>query len=333
MDSTLYQVNAQSAPGDPRMAPLYALAVSAGAPADLARKIRTGLLLVAALLVASGLIFWVAANWQAQSHWFKLGLIEGTLALSVLAACLWPRLRLAALFCATLVLGGLLAYVGQTYQTGADAWQLFAAWAALALVWVALAASDLLWSVWVLIAAAAIVFWTGKLDLWQVLVADRDSFAQLMLRLALWLALALVPLLVYCVPALRVRGGMGWWSQRLALGGALAAWSAIATVQLFDDATRQTVAAFALSAVLVAGSLLVSLFSRFRDFICTCLATLAANVLVLSLIARWIFEWHETEALLAFAVIVMVCLGISVKALITAQHYLHAQQRDHQEVL
>ena len=43
MDSTLYQVNAQSAPGDPRMAPLYALAVSAGAPADLARKIRAGL--------------------------------------------------------------------------------------------------------------------------------------------------------------------------------------------------------------------------------------------------------------------------------------------------
>ena len=47
MDSTLYQVNAQSAPGDPRMAPLYALAVSAGAPADLTRKIRAGLLLVA----------------------------------------------------------------------------------------------------------------------------------------------------------------------------------------------------------------------------------------------------------------------------------------------
>ncbi|WP_027010573.1 DUF2157 domain-containing protein, partial [Comamonas sp. B-9] len=92
MDSTLYQVSAQSAPGDPRIAPLYALAVSAGAPADLARKIRAGLLLVGALLVASGLIFWVAANWQAQSHWFKLGLIEGTLALSVLAACLWPRL-------------------------------------------------------------------------------------------------------------------------------------------------------------------------------------------------------------------------------------------------
>ncbi|MEF9966527.1 MAG: DUF2157 domain-containing protein [Comamonas sp.] len=333
MDSTLYQVSAQSAHGDQRMAPLYALVVSAGTPDGLARKLRAGLLLVAALLVASGLIFWVAANWQNQSRWFKLGLIEGTLALSVLAACLWPRLRLAALFCATLVLGGLLAYVGQTYQTGADAWQLFAAWAALALIWVALAASDLLWCVWVLIVAAAIVFWTGKLDLWQVLVADRDSFAQLMLRLVLWLAVALVPLLVYCVPALRVRGGMGWWSHRLALGLALAAWSAIATVQLFDHATRQTMAAFALSGALVAASLLLSLFSRFRDFICTCLATLAANVLVLSLIARWIFEWHETEALLAFAVVVMVCLGASVKALIAAQHYLHAQQRDHQEVL
>ena len=32
-------------------------------------------------------------------------------------------------------IAGLLAFVGQTYQTGADAWQLFATWAALALVW------------------------------------------------------------------------------------------------------------------------------------------------------------------------------------------------------
>src|SRR5690606_21168947 len=117
----------------------YALAVAPGTPQALERRIRSGLLLVAALLLASGLIFWVAANWQGQTRLFKLGLIEGGLALSVLAALVWPRVRVAALLCATLVLGGLLAYVGQTYQTGADAWQLFATWAALSLVWTALA--------------------------------------------------------------------------------------------------------------------------------------------------------------------------------------------------
>ena len=145
MDPNLYQAARQLPPGDARVTQLYRLATSPAHPEALADKTRKALFMVAALLLASGLIFWIAANWQEQSRLFRLGLIEAALAASVLIACLWPRARLAALFCATLVLGGLLAFVGQTYQTGADAWQLFAVWAGLALVWVCLARSDLLW--------------------------------------------------------------------------------------------------------------------------------------------------------------------------------------------
>ncbi len=54
-----------------------------------------------------------------------------------------PTLRLgpectpgkAALLLATLLLGVFLALFGQTYQTGADPWQLFANWALLILPW------------------------------------------------------------------------------------------------------------------------------------------------------------------------------------------------------
>ena len=88
---------------------------------------------VAALLLGAGLVFWVAANWPEQTRAFKFNALQAAVLLPALAALALPRLRTACLLLATLALGALLAFVGQTYQTGADPWQLFAAWAALAL--------------------------------------------------------------------------------------------------------------------------------------------------------------------------------------------------------
>lgn len=324
MDSSLYQAAAQVAPGDGRAARLYALAVSPGAPQALAQRVRWGLMLVAALLLASGLIFWVAANWQGQSRMFRLGLIEGALALSVLAACAWPRARVPALLCATLALGGLLAYVGQTYQTGADAWQLFAVWAALSLIWVGLARSDVLWTVWVLVLATGIVTWSGRVDLWNVFFLDREYLSQLLLRMALWLGLALVPAVVSLIPWLRVNGGVAWWSHRTALGLALAAWVGIGVVQVFGFGAKQTALGWVLAGVLVAVSLLVSLYGRFQDFVAASLAALAANVLVLALVARWLADGSDLEALLLFGLIALGCLGGSVRGLIAVQQRMRA---------
>ena len=42
----------------------------------------------------------------------------------------------AALLAASLFVGALLALIGQIYQTGADTFEMFAAWAALILPWV-----------------------------------------------------------------------------------------------------------------------------------------------------------------------------------------------------
>ncbi|UJF22803.1 DUF2157 domain-containing protein [Shewanella sp. OMA3-2] len=51
----------------------------------------------------------------------------------------------AMLLGASIMLGALLALVGQTYQTGADPWQLFAIWAVLILPFAYIAGFDLLW--------------------------------------------------------------------------------------------------------------------------------------------------------------------------------------------
>ena len=77
-----------------------------------------------------------------------------------------PAARAPLALLALLGIGGLFAYFGQTYQTGADPWQLFAWWAALALPLCLGVRSDVLWAPWAAVAVGAISLWvhahTGK---------------------------------------------------------------------------------------------------------------------------------------------------------------------------
>jgi hypothetical protein len=86
------------------------------------------------LLLATGLVFFFAYNWDDLHRYAKLGL-----AWSAMAACGVAALfvqpgsiayRAALLGVAAVATGVLLALIGQTYQTGADLWELFAAWLA-----------------------------------------------------------------------------------------------------------------------------------------------------------------------------------------------------------
>ncbi|MCG9729392.1 DUF2157 domain-containing protein [Shewanella sp. Isolate13] len=113
----------------------------------------------AALLIGSGLVFFIAANWQSMGRFERFALVESCLVI-VVALYLILRYRAvkngdrlgfgytsanAALFAVSIIIGSLLALVGQTYQTGADPWQLFALWALLTLPIAWLAGSELLW--------------------------------------------------------------------------------------------------------------------------------------------------------------------------------------------
>lgn len=110
-------------------------------------------------LCAAAAVCFVAANWDAMGRFARLGLLEGALVAATLAA--W-RLGVsrpagqAALALATVLLGGLLALVGQTYQTGADTWELFALWTALALPWTLAAGNTAQWLGWGLLLNLAI---------------------------------------------------------------------------------------------------------------------------------------------------------------------------------
>ena len=107
-------------------------------------------------------IFFVAFNWNDLGRFAKFGLAEVLIVVSTIAfAKLGPdRMSAkAALLFSALAMGALLALVGQTYQTGADAWQLFASWSVLILPWVMVGRFSGLWMLWIAIVNVAIALY------------------------------------------------------------------------------------------------------------------------------------------------------------------------------
>jgi uncharacterized membrane protein len=102
-------------------------------------------------LLGAGTIFFIAANWDRFGPFGRFALLEAAIVACALAALRRPPPHpagRAALVLALLLAGALLALFGQAYQTGADVYELFAAWAALALPFALAARSGAAWAVW-----------------------------------------------------------------------------------------------------------------------------------------------------------------------------------------
>ncbi len=115
-----------------------------------------------AVALAAAVVFFIAHNWNDLGKFAKFGLVELPLIAAVLG---YWRLGAesaagkASLLVASILLGALLALFGQTYQTGADTWELFANWAALMAPWVLVGRFAGLWMLWIAVANVAIVFY------------------------------------------------------------------------------------------------------------------------------------------------------------------------------
>lgn len=162
---------------------------------------------------ATGVIFFFAYNWQAMGRFAKFGLVE-LLIIASLALC-W-RLEIkritaqAVLLFAILLVGALLALVGQTYQTGADTYELFAVWAMAVLPWVAVSCFGALWLLWLtLINLATLLYYQtfGGLFGW---LFDSEQI--------LW-ALFILNTVALCVWEIAAHSGVNWlrerWSVRI----------------------------------------------------------------------------------------------------------------------
>lgn len=125
-------------------------------PAGLSR----GVMVLAAALGGLGLLMWLAANWGEMSHLLRFGLLQFLVLVMAVGAWLRPRWRAPLGLLAFVATGGLFAFFGMTYQTGADPWQLFALWAVLTLPLAVALRSDVLWAPWLLVAMVGISLWT-----------------------------------------------------------------------------------------------------------------------------------------------------------------------------
>lgn len=134
------------------------------------RWAERALLALGSAHLLAAVIYFFAYNWADLPSLAKFAIVETAIVAAVVAAALakldrpWGQ---AMLIAASVLVGVLLAVIGQVYQTGADAYELFIAWACLILPWVAVSRSAAHWLLWLAV---------GSLSLWaygvQALVPD-----------------------------------------------------------------------------------------------------------------------------------------------------------------
>ncbi|VTU06988.1 Uncharacterized membrane-anchored protein [Actinobacillus indolicus] len=106
------------------------------------KYLRFIFMLLAVGLFSSGVVTFIASNWELLTKFQKLYGVQ-TLLVAVTLLAVWIYHResrqgstvksYALFFVSLIVIGALLALIGQIYQTGADPWQLFALWTLLQL--------------------------------------------------------------------------------------------------------------------------------------------------------------------------------------------------------
>jgi uncharacterized membrane protein len=180
---------------------------------------RRALLAAGLAHLLAGVIFFFAFNWAdltAMAKFALLGAGAAAAAVTALLAGLDRPAGQALLISASVLLGALLAVIGQVYQTGADTYELFAFWALLILPWVAASRSAPHWVLWLALVGLALWFYGADL----LVPADRLSWE------ALTSAVATVPALGLAAREAALARGWSWlgggWMRLLLLGAALA---------------------------------------------------------------------------------------------------------------
>ena len=258
-----------------------------------------------ALLCACAVIFFFAYNWQAMGRFAKFGLVE---VLIIVSLVLCWRLELnrvtaqATLLFATLLIGALLALVGQTYQTGADTYELFGVWAMAVLPWVAVSYFTPLWLVWLsLINVTVILYDLTFGGLFGFLFDSEDI---------LW-ALFILNTTALCCWEFAAQVGVSWlrerWSVRLLAFASGSLITILATWAIVDFGEHHKT-----TALLVYAVWMLAAYGFYRH-VCKDVFVLAGGVLsAIIVITVWLSDQmleHDDGG--AFLFIGMVIIGLS----------------------
>lgn len=227
------------------------------------------------LSLAAGVVFFVAANWQEFGIASRFVLTQGVVVISVALALWRPPLHQVgryALLMAFMATGALLALFGQTYQTGADTYELFLMWALLGSLFVVAGQWVVISAAWLLVFNLALLLYFGGQPmggwLWVIFSSWYTSAGLLLIPVALNLMLW-IGAMVFTSP----------WLARLALAFAFgfATWAGI---NVIDDALHQDLRWVVLLAVLVIEAAVAAYTMRQRKDVFP-LALTVASVIIL----------------------------------------------------
>lgn len=264
-----------------RLHELAGLAGEPFEPAALERGLRRGVAVLGAALIGLGLVMWIAANWADFGRGGRFALLQGALVVAALAAAARPAWRAPAALLALIATGALFAYFGQTYQTGADAWQLFALWAVLTVPFGLAARSDVVWAPWSLVAMVAIALWvqTQTGHRWRVAPGDLPAhLSGFVAMLAVTAALS---------PAVARWTGAGLWSLRTASLFAVVSLGVAALAGLFSDPVR---AQYGLGLAILGMAAALLATPRGFDVFALSAVALALDGLLIAGLGRWLFD-------------------------------------------
>jgi len=259
----------------------------------------------------AGIVFFFAFNWDALPLLAKFSVLQGGVIVAVGGALVARIDRPAGrvlLISANVLAGTLLAVIGQVYQTGADAWQLFSTWALLTLPWAIASRSAVHWLVWLIV-----FFLAANLYGFQVLVVNEVLTLEQFDCLA---AIAIV--LVLIVREALVVTGADWlgarWTRVLpaVVAPLIVFMEAIAWVFGQDE---NIVAAATFIALLV--SLAAVYLRRIQDFAVVAVAVGFATLFLMAVGARLIgetieFDWDNAfHFLFSMILLTLWCAAIT----------------------
>jgi uncharacterized membrane protein len=290
----------------------------------------TCLLLGGLLSVAASLVFFVAANWSEIAVFGRFALIETIFLACGVAAWLRPPpspVGRGALFLAFVTVGALLALFGQTYQTGADVYELFLGWALLGLPLVVIGRWSIATAAWALVLNLSLALYCGWQPagglLWTLFGGMRLSMAN-----ALLIAATINVAMWFAAERWRHPAIPGWVRRWvLSCGFAFVTWAGILAVAGdFDHAGSPAVTLLGVAALMAA----VAVYALRRREDVYALAVVFGTFVVVSLvaIARWL-DWNDEAGFVVLAFWLVGTSTVGGRVLMS----LSRQWREHETVV
>ncbi|MFT6987485.1 MAG: putative membrane protein [Psychromonas sp.] len=264
------------------------------------------LLWIGALALAVSCLFFIAYNWTELGRFSKFALIELLMAAVISLYCKQANdcmLSKVSLLLASLLVGVLLAFYGQTYQTGADHWLLFFYWALFILPWAIMARFPAIWIFWLALLNFSIVLYYNSFHGLFFIAFSSDQ--GLLWSLFIFNTVSLIALEYLAIP-------FHWltprWPVRLVSIASGATITSLVLQSIFARHTGDFLAAIVWLAFITA---LFFIYRKIKnDLFMLAAACLSGIVVITTFTARHLLDNFQ-EASFLFLAIMVVALGSS----------------------